>query len=623
MRKILTLSVVLISSISSFGQAWSGIIDPARAIDWTGTGVTGGIPVRNTICQTLNPGVTAAQIQTAVTSCAGTGGVVFLNAGTYNLSAGLNFTGLSNFTLRGAGADQTFLVFSNDTGCRGFAATICLAASSSNPVMPSPSSTGNWTAGYPVGTTAITVSSTTGMQVGSLLILDQDQDATDDGTIWNNYTINVCCSENGNAAGRTGKAQAQMVRVTNIAGSTITVTPAIRMPNWRSGQNPGLSWSSAAVHGVGLENLSIDHTNAQNQYGVVILYAYDCWVKGIRSLDSNRNHVVFYQTMNSTLRDSYIYDTQNHASQSYGVELFLTTDILIENNIFQKIAGPWTIDGQDTGSVFGFNYAVNDRYTPSANFLIPMGINHEVGQSYELAEGNIGPALEGDIIHGTHHFVTYFRNYMWGDPAKTSNTAIMHLWAFNRYFNIIGNVLGRTGYYNTYQTNLGSSNTGIYGFGEAGSATPPSDANVLPYSMRWGNYDTVNAANRFVSAEVPSGVSPYGNAVPGNNNLPNSFYLSSKPSWFGTITWPPIGPDVTDQTVNGNNGSNVWTAQTVNGHVAQIPALNCYENVMGGGADGTGGPYTFNPDNCYASIPNSPSLNFQGQVIVKGTVILK
>jgi hypothetical protein len=87
--------------------------------------------------------------------------------------------------------------------------------------------------------------------------------------------------------------------------------------------------------------------------------------------------------------------------------------------------------------------------------------------------------------------------------------------------------------------------------------------------------------------------------VPGNTTLPASFAYSSKPSWFGSAPWPPIGPDVTGQTVNGTNGTATWAAQSVGGHVAQIPALSCYKDVMGGPADGNGNVLTFNAASCY------------------------
>jgi len=110
--------------------------------------------------------------------------------------------------------------------------------------------------------------------------------------------------------------------------------------------------------------------------------------------------------------------------------------------------------------------------------------------------------------------------------------------------------------------------------------------------MRWGNYDTVNAAVLWNASEVPSGLSQYANPVPADNNLPNSFYLSAKPSWWAaSIPWPAIGPDVTG-------------GQDTAGHAYKIPAHVCYDNSQKN-ADGT---LIFNADNCYGNNP-PPSIS--------------
>src|SRR5438309_10582357 len=128
LRRVLLLCslLVLCPSTPAHAQLWSGILDPSRAVDWSQAGVPGGIPNRTSICATLNPGATAAQINSAIASCPA-GQVVFLNAGTYSLSAGIDFANHSNVTLRGAGANQTFLVFSGGgTTCAGPQADICI-----------------------------------------------------------------------------------------------------------------------------------------------------------------------------------------------------------------------------------------------------------------------------------------------------------------------------------------------------------------------------------------------------------------------------------------------------------------------------------------------------------------
>src|SRR5437667_5594768 len=49
---LLFLILLLMLPASLHAQAWSGIISPGRAIDWSRAGVTGGIPQRATNCST-------------------------------------------------------------------------------------------------------------------------------------------------------------------------------------------------------------------------------------------------------------------------------------------------------------------------------------------------------------------------------------------------------------------------------------------------------------------------------------------------------------------------------------------------------------------------------------------
>ena len=64
-----------------------------RKTDWTYTGVPGGIPNRTNICATFNPGVSATTISDAIGACSDAGGgVVYLNAGTYNVEGMLTST---------------------------------------------------------------------------------------------------------------------------------------------------------------------------------------------------------------------------------------------------------------------------------------------------------------------------------------------------------------------------------------------------------------------------------------------------------------------------------------------------------------------------------------------------
>jgi hypothetical protein len=177
------------------------------------------------------------------------------------------------------------------------------------------------------------------------------------------------------------------------------------------------------------------------------------------------------------------------------------------------------------------------------------------------------------------------------------------MWPFSRFFNIIGNVFGQSGVQTSYQkTSSSGSEPAIYVLGTGTETCCQSgDANTASTLMRWGNYDTVNAAVRFVATEVPSGLTgvqaPYANPVPPTQALPASFYLPGKPAWWpASKVWPAIGPDVT--------GGNI---PNVGGHAYTIPAQDCFTTTMSGPANGTGGVLSFNASNCYSASGPAPA----------------
>lgn len=621
----LLLSALIIGAVTELDA--QTLISSARRIDWTQAGITGGIPYRKTICATLSPGATFTQINSAIAAC--NNGVVFLNPGTYNLAGGIVFNNKSNVTLRGSGPDQTFLKFTAGSSCGGLGGDLCMINSDPDCAgCGSPSNVSNWTAGYAAGAATITLSALTRGSVppavGQMIFLDQNDDTnTDTGQIWVCQTANVCSSNPGSGNGRPGRGQQQAVRVVSVSGSgpyTVGISPATRMPNVRSSQLPQAWWSNGLpVTRDGVEDLSMDHTNTSSSIaaGVFVFNGYNVWFRNIRDINSQHKHIWFYQSASNVVRESYFYGSWNAASESYGVDTYNGADNLIENNIFQHIATGMINEGC-VGCVFSYNYAIDDYYTANGSapgwqqFAL---YGHSVGDAYVLWEGNQAVGLVGDDIHGTRHFITVFRNYLSGRDAasttpKTGQTSAVILEAYNRYFNIVGNVLGTPGYHSNYQvsplsaTDGGSANTAntsIYSFGYSGNEGTHgafnNDVTLLATTMRWGNYDTVNNAVRFLATEVPTGLSLYGNVLPISQVLPASLRLTSQPGFWrtawGTPPWPAIGPDVTSGDLPG-----------LGGHAHNIPAQMCYanspiDNAYPGAADR--GMLLFNADRCYPS----------------------
>lgn len=619
-RWILGLAAAILAvSASAQAQQWSGVIAPSRAIDWSNAGVIGGIPSRTTICASLSPGATAAQIDAAIQSCPA-GQTVFLNAGTYSGLTGIKFANKSNVTLRGAGADQTYLSFSTSTGCHGYSVQVCLDSVDTN-YKGAPSNVANWTAGYAKGTTVITLSSTTNLKVGWPIILDQTDDTVDSGDVFENSDANHALTGDGGSP-RTGRGEQQIVIVTAINGNQVTISPGLYMPNWTAAKTPQAWWSTSPIFNSGVEDMTIDATlvGTGGTDAIKIFNCVGCWVKGVRSMKPNRSHVSIEDSAHITVRDSYFWENQNHATVSYGLEFIPCSDCLVENNIFEATTAPRMENGQAEGSVLAYNFDVNNAFTQQLLFLNVSDSTHAIGADMSLREGNESAQFYADVEHGSNQFNTAFRNYYNGfqpNEGTTTTSAIipMPIYAFHRFYNIIGNVLGVQGIQKSYPSS-------IYGtLGYPNGVPAGFDANVARTILRWGNYDVATGGTRWCgnssdtgwsttcagTSEVPSGITNFANPVPtlgdtsaGQPPLPASFYLPGKPSWWGTMPFPAVGPDVT-----GGNLPNLG------GHVYMNPAHNCYTNVMNGPADGTGAVLTFSAAKCYAnsssSLPASPT----------------
>jgi len=601
-RKLSLLFLVVVFGFPGFTYAQNagGILAPSRMIDWAQAGVVGGIPNRTSICATLSPGASASQINSAIASCP-SDQVVSLNAGTYNLSSGIDFAGHSNVTLRGAGPDKTFLVFTGGVNCNGATGSVCIEG---DPIWSNPSNLANWTGGYSQGSTQVTLSNVNNLKVGSYINFDQLNDSSDPGAVFVCDTSGVCSTEGTGGVYRSGRAENQLVTVTGISGTTVSITPSIYMPNWRSSQSPQAFWPTNQASKDGVEDLSIDNsTNTSSLDAISINSATNSWVKNVRTINPNRDHVQLRNTSHCTIADSYFYGTQSGQVSEYGVELDEDSDSLVINNIFQHIVSP-ILPGPDTGSVYAYNYSIDDWYSPSPGWMQAAYNAHAAGTAFDLYESNEGDSFQSDDIHGTHNFMTLFRNYLLGwQSGATNNTEAVEIESFGRYYNFVGNVLGRPGYHTQYEdlapsgTNMAKS---IYVLGWSGNGgktgNAPNDPIVVTTLMRWGNYDVVTGAVRWDSSEVPSGLSRYANPVPSSHALPASFFLSAKPSWWGTPwgapPWPAIGPEVT-----GGPGPG--------GHSYDIPAKLCYNNT----SKDSNGILNFNAKSCYESsaAPGSPT----------------
>ena len=657
-RLLLLMTAVSLSAFGAYAQKWSGIIAPSRAVDWSQAGVVGGIPSGSwTQCgSTISAGASASTIQSAINSCAANH-YVLLGPGTFNLTTGLNLK--SNVVLRGSGSSSTNLVFTGGVGCYSGSATICITgdpstySNSTNPNTGRPGGTNaaNWTAGYSQGATSITVTNvgSAGITNGQYIYIAQANDTSPTSTMF--VCDTTSCSTEGGSPGQSiggvTYSQLQVVKVTagcssSCSGSgpfTLTISPGLYGPNWTSSKNPIAWWPLTMMQYAGVENLSINAQNSGTLETIGIFNASNSWVSGVKSLYGNRAHVWIIQGAHNQVQNSYFYQTQNGASQSYGIEEDLASDNLVVNNIMQQVTAP-LMGGSQFGNTFAYNYGINHYQTQSATCMYPAEITHDAGANYNLWEGNFFENIEGDAVHGTGGLNTAYRNVFTGYELGKSCTAISVFFdPYNRAENVIGNVLGTPGKTATYQ-NDPNQQFAVYALGQP-HANIGADSLVASTILRWGNYDNVTGAVRWCGnssntgwssacgskSEVPTGLSSYPNSVPsygdtgaGQSAMPASFVYNSTPSWWPSgKPWPPIGPDVTNGNIGQCSGGTYaslfgtssgqctggsFSAQVNGGHAHSNPAMDCYFSLHGP-PDGSGSALAFDAASCYTTSGSS------------------
>ena len=660
----------------SGAPSWTKVIDRKRATDWSPAGILGGLPDASwTQCGgVIAPySGTADAINTQLSGCGGNQ-YVALGAGTFTLSTSIVFPQTGHIALRGAGASQTFLAFTgiggSGGGCKGGDGFVSLCGDDASSLVQ-PSAVYDWTGGFAQGTTRVTLSDAAGIVPGStVLVLNQCDTGTAGspcaGTVADDGGFFVCASRYDGTSGCAAEPaegttydgenrfQEEMFWVTAVdeggCGATcVTISPGVRAPDFDPARTPQ-AWFFHPLAQAGLEDLSIDGSAApKSGPGIAVRDCYECFVSGVRTTNVYGQSIDASGAFHDVFRSDYLYGTAGDLGILPGAIRFrLSADDLVENDVVQQASIPVIFDYSDAGSVVAHNFFVFQQ--GFADTVWGTELWSGTGDALELSEGNVETGVLLDDDYGTHQMVTMFRNRYAGwtscgngqcgsVTSKDVGAYAVRDDAFNRFMNVVGNVLGTEGFHTSYG-GQGAGDHSVYGLasGNGGVMPPvPDDPLVVSTLLRWGNYDVATDAVRWCGdasspgwattcggvSEVPAMASPYPNPVPSGSALPASFYLSAKPSWWGSLPWPAIGPDVTGGNLGKCSGSldtkgayagvgctsdaqcrsaaapNATCDPSLGGHANANPAMKCYLEVMGGPPDGSGSALTFDARACY------------------------
>jgi PKD repeat protein len=446
-------------------------------------------------------------IQSAINSCA-SGSAVYLPSGTYKITSSLRLR--SGVVIRGDGSPTTKIVnYSN-----GDAIVI------SGEVQYGPST--NITSGSTKGSSSIVVSSASSFPVGSLVVVDQLNDAALTNSSGGEGNCDWCSRDNG------ARSLGEIAVITAKSGNTLTLSHPLL---YGYNKTPQIYlFCQAPIVNAGVENLYIKTSSSglADACGVDMIVAYGCWVKNVEFDKIPRKCVWVQASTGCEVRKSYFHDaTQLDGDHGYAISTQSQSSLcLYEDNIFYNMHANIAFgSGGGVGNVAAYNYGYNCIHEQPSWFIHSFA-THGAHTYMNLWEGNVMPKIGFDNIWGSGSHQVVFRNQIRdSNPGVTvtTNLAGIQIAPYNRYDSFVGNVLGYAGY------------TGTYNYASDGSyclwQIDTSDPLVKSTLIRHGNYDYADLETKWDAGSA-------------NHTLASSLYLVSRPSWFGSVVWPPFGPDV-------------------------------------------------------------------------------
>ena len=559
-----------ITIIFSFLTSYAEIIPSSRRVIWQNNiGIPGGVPMRTTIYTTINASTygngasdATSGIQAALNACTANQ-VVLLSAGRFLIDSTIRVP--SSVTLRGAGPSQTIL----DAHGTGGGAVVAFGQDAT----PYRTNSVAIVAGTTQGSTSVTLASAAGVTVGSYLLITELNDST---FVTIKGGEGSCTWCDGGIGWNGTRALGQIVEVTSVNGTAVGIAPSLYIA-YDPALSPLATPFSAGAKYAGLEDVQVYMNNTGYTENILMNGSAYCWVKNIESNYTDGDHFRAFWAYRCEVRDSYFHDAFHHTPGQTDADVFIadkSSGILVENNVLRRMHVSIMLNWGAAGNVIGYNYSANDFDETAYNVVMGDFSMHGSHPMFNLYEGNIATSFHPDGIWGSNSHNTLFRSFLTGTtkicdplsgraPERTDSTwwACQANRAVNvdfagRYYNIAGNVVGSTDLlqitsYNNGKNKIPAASMIIapqyrsydattysycFGYSEANddgtSGTYPED-NRQPYTtaILHGNYDYASDSTKWDPSIA-------------DHVLPASYYLPGKPSWWGTMPWPPIGPDL-------------------------------------------------------------------------------
>jgi hypothetical protein len=308
------------------------------------------------------------------------------------------------------------------------------------------------------GATSFTVASATGLATGNVLIIKLAN--MEDATEIAGGEIPVL------GTGGEPFVRRQMVRITNVSGTTVTVEPALAF-DLPVARTPSFYKLSNLVSEVGVENCTFFGGDVGVGDIGHITQGYACWVYGVDMLRTRNYTMEIDVSLMCEVRKSFIGHRTAGGSNGAGMLLGNYSSFnLIEDNIICYNYPVIEINAGVTGNVFSHNYTFGETLTD-----VSIVLTHSTHPSFVLHEGNCYFFSKEDGYFGSSSNYTFLRNWIYGggDFGLYGAAAANRL---TRNHNLVGNLMGTPSVADGIITSLAFGYPNISNQSYTGTATP-------------------------------------------------------------------------------------------------------------------------------------------------------
>ena len=279
----------------------------------------------------------------------------------------------------------------------------------------------------------------------------------------------------------------------------------------------------------GVEDLHIDTIYPFSDYSgekVAFDGVQNSWIRNIETSGYIGETIRLMGSSHCEVRDSYIHNSEAETLsvdpfRSYGIEIFGegASHNLVENNVLDWFRHAMILQYLSTDNVYAYNFAWNnwtsDGGVSATTDMEFHHYNYDTNSefvSFTLVEGNV---FEQGASN-SHENNTILRNRINNGGFSVRNNN-----------NLIGNEFVTKKNPGTWLGNF--------------------PTNVDEGSIAHGNYVAEDSGVQWDSSI-------------NDHDIPNSYYRSSRPSWFGDLDWPPYGGDLMPGNTQRNPAEvRYWT----------------------------------------------------------------